>query len=483
MMSDDLDKILNRQFGFKYGVISPQTQVRLLRLYPRHARLRNLQFNLETFQLSDLPSIQYSALSYTWGRATSIDDIREIVIDGQLFFVRRNLSDFLNTATGKGKSGLFFVDAICINQLDYTERVSQVREMARVYRNAAEVIAWLGHPDTQQDLDNVRSLGQERDCSDCTHWTKQQWAGFRYLSYHPYWTRVWIVQEVQLAKRIEVWCWYFTFPLSLFRNIPLNTLPWRRKLRFSAEGRPHIEVDAVSRARSPAERIVSDRTRLVLRETDDSLAQGTLVGTLDEMITELTRPHMTAETYQSQLPDSIHQLVRKFGMLECSDPRDKLYGFLGMLKESRRAQVDIDYTKEVGYAYRQALKIGLGEIGGDYWAEAHYWEPDVLYGTCLGYYCDARDAFGMGDDESMSILQEIITELCAETQFEGDLAEFERRHPLLWHQADLGTLLTFDKIMLYAARLKEEEELSRNPPERWRKILNKGPLRKLLSHR
>ncbi|KAI0376988.1 HET-domain-containing protein [Hypomontagnella monticulosa] len=481
-MDEELDKTCNRKFGFKYADIDPQTQVRLLRLSPYHVRLRNFRFNLETFNLSDLHSIRYSALSYTWGHATSIDDIYEIAIDDQPFFVRRNLFDFLNTATGKGKSGFFFVDAICINQLDSAERVSQVREMARVYRNATEVIAWLGYPGTEQDLDNIRSLGQERDCSECAYWTKQQWAGFRYLSYHPYWTRIWIVQEVQLAKKIEVWCWYFTFPLALFKNVTLDTLPWRRKLKFSAKGRPHIEVDSISRSRSPAERIVNDRTRLVLRETDDPLAQGTLVGTLDEMVADLTRPHMIAQTYQSRVPDSLRQVVTKFGMLECSDPQDKLYGFLGMLKESRRAQVDIDYTKGVSYAYRQALKIGLEEIGGDYWAEVYHREPDVLYDMCLGYYCDARDAFGMGDDESMSILQQVITELCDETKFEGDMYEFERRHPLLWNEADLRALLTFDKIMLYAAKLKEEEELLRNPPKRWRKIVSKGPLRKLLSN-
>ncbi|OTA58833.1 HET-domain-containing protein, partial [Hypoxylon sp. EC38] len=408
-----LDKVLNSDNGFNHVPINAKTQVRFLRLSSHCASLRCMQYSLEAFDISELPSAQYIALSYTWGHATSIDDIHEIEIDGQPFFVRRNLFNFLETTAGKGESGLFFVDAICINQLDGVERTYQVREMARVYRNATKVIAWLGIPESAHELANVRSLGQTKDRADCATWTAEQWEGFKYLSYHPYWSRVWIVQEVLLAQSMEIWCWYFTFPLFLFAGGTYTALRFP-EVRFSEEGRPRSVVDAVSYSCSPAERIITHRTRHVLRPIKDPLAQGTAVGTLEEITAGLMRPYMVAETYQSLVPDLIHEVVRKFGILNCSDPRDKFYGFLGVLKDSSRAKVNPDYNMPVSYAYRQALKVGLVEIGGGYWARSYVKRPERVYSTSISYYCNARDAFGMDDTESMSILQEVISELSLE---------------------------------------------------------------------
>ncbi|KAL7621637.1 hypothetical protein AAE478_008964 [Parahypoxylon ruwenzoriense] len=420
-MDDDLDKILNREHGFKYPPIDPAVQIRLLRIYPL-VPCRRRQYSLGVFSLSELSSTRYRALSYTWGRATAAEDVRMVSIDGQSFFVRRNLSNFLNTVAGKGESGLFFIDAICINQLDGAERRSQVREMARVYRNASAVVAWLGIPGSEQLRDDVRALSQTRGTRNCADWTAQQWNGFRYLSYRPYWSRVWIVQEVLLAPRMAVWCGYFVFPLSLFAGVSSVT-SLSPEVRFGEDGRPRTVVDAISRSCSPAEKIITHRTRQVLRPVRDPLAQGVIVGTLEEMTAGLTRRYAVAETYQSQVPDLIYEVVRKFGMLGCSDPRDKLYGFLGILKESSRAKVNPDYTKNVSDAYRQALKIGLEEISDEFSMVGDVNRTSEMEKESLAYYCDVRDAFGIADGESMEILKGVAAELRLQAQLTDPMVE------------------------------------------------------------
>lgn len=472
-MCDDLDKVLNRDHGFKYVPINAKAQVRLLRLSSHYANLRHMQYSLEAFDFSDLPSTQYVALSYTWGHATSIDDIREIEIDGQPFFVRRNLSGFFDTAAGKGESGLFFVDAICINQLDSAERTFQVREMARVYRNATKVIAWLGIPESARKLAEVQSLGQMKDKTDCANWTAEQWEGFRLLSYHPYWNRVWIVQEVLLAQRMEVWCWYFTFPLSLFAGVSSTSLP-SPEVRYSEEGRPRSVVDAVSRSCSPAERIITHRTRHVLRPIKDPLSQGTAVGTLEEITAGLMRPYLVAETYQSYVPDLIHEIVRKFGMLNCSDSRDKLYGFLGVLKDTSRAKVDPDYNMPVSYAYRQALKIGLNEIGAEYWTRAYVKMPKSVYSACIAYYCDVRDAFRIDDAESMSILQEVVSEFSYGTLPMDSMTEGIWPQPFIGQNEDPTVFQDFGQLLRIAIPAINEEGLPSESRVWWNKAYRKS---------
>ncbi|KAI1080533.1 HET-domain-containing protein [Whalleya microplaca] len=443
-MPEDLDKTINRKSGFKYRPIDSKAQVRLLRI-SYGSTYQDVNYKLETFRLADLSSTFYRALSYTWGHAPTIDDVREIQVDGQPFHVRRNLFDFLATAAGKGEGGLFFIDAICINQLDDDERQFQVREMTRIYRHSSRVVAWLGSPG-ERDLDKVQALSQIEG-TECTNWTAKQWEGMKYLSYHEYWNRVWVVQEVLLAPAMSVWCGFFSFPLLLFARASPAPISTSMRSRGS--------LNTLSRRYSPAQRIISHRTRVVPRPVRDVLAQGTEVGTLAEMTAALSRPHTIAETYQSSVPDLVHEVVRKFGMLACSDPRDKLYGFLGLLKDASKAQVRADYTRDVRYAYRQALKLGLEEIyreqepvvPGD-------WSRQSGYGEYLTYFREACDAFGMEEAESVDILSQVVVELGLDTRLMDAMADAQHENQFQWNSVHVRV----------APDLKEIVELAKPAP-------------------
>ncbi|OQO13690.1 hypothetical protein B0A48_01919 [Cryoendolithus antarcticus] len=124
-----------------YDALDPvRRQIRLLRL----SRFGNgkddtFDFELAIHSLADTP--QYQASSYNWGNE---DAVCSITINGHAFQVRRNPYEYLRLRRHESEQAWLYVDAICINQSDLDEKSTQVALMGDVYRDAIEVVAWLG---------------------------------------------------------------------------------------------------------------------------------------------------------------------------------------------------------------------------------------------------------------------------------------------------------------------------------------------------
>ncbi len=102
------------------------------------------------------PFQRYTALSYVWG---SPEDPLHIVLNGKTRFpVTRNLHAALHSLRSQCDSTgrMLWVDAVCINQADHTEKENQLRLMQRVYQQAEEVVAYL--PQTVEDQSNLHEL-------------------------------------------------------------------------------------------------------------------------------------------------------------------------------------------------------------------------------------------------------------------------------------------------------------------------------------
>jgi hypothetical protein len=87
----------------------------------------------------------YEALSYTW--ATEDGDCKrssQIRCDGTRIWVTKNCELALRYLRKENSNRVLWVDAICINQKDNKERGHQVGMMRNVYSKAAEVLVWLG---------------------------------------------------------------------------------------------------------------------------------------------------------------------------------------------------------------------------------------------------------------------------------------------------------------------------------------------------
>lgn len=130
---------------------------------------------------------EYEALSYTWGD----ESIRHtILIDGCDFSVGQNLFDALRGLRVEVKERMLWVDAICINQSDVPERNKQISIMPFIYMRAQTVLIWLGPLEDRGDVPDITDIDEFHDARS-----------HALLAKNPYWKRVWIIQEVGLARR------------------------------------------------------------------------------------------------------------------------------------------------------------------------------------------------------------------------------------------------------------------------------------------
>ncbi|XPS72106.1 hypothetical protein M3J07_004264 [Ascochyta lentis] len=205
-------------------------EIRLLHLHPSRNFDAPIYTILHTAKSSDSPA--YRALSYVWGdpRITST-----ISVNGADFEVTTNLASALRHLRKERAVTVLWVDAICINQPDVGERNHQVQMMARIYKSAQEVIAWLGERENNSDeaMGLLRRWGSALASSgingykECTRYVtmirsrggaeaffatiedpfpERAWTALCDLYKRDYWKRLWIVQEFVLAKKVTLVC-------------------------------------------------------------------------------------------------------------------------------------------------------------------------------------------------------------------------------------------------------------------------------------
>ena len=83
----------------------------------------------------------YCALSYVWGERS---DGNKIFVDQTEMIVSLKLYIALQHLRSHDESRTFWVDAICINQVDNAEKSAQVRKMQEIYGRSKEILIWLG---------------------------------------------------------------------------------------------------------------------------------------------------------------------------------------------------------------------------------------------------------------------------------------------------------------------------------------------------
>ncbi|KAK0506890.1 hypothetical protein JMJ35_010590 [Cladonia borealis] len=174
----------------------------------------------------------FEALSYVWGDPT----IRAPVFcDGRMLKVTINLRDALKQLRQRDNPRFLWVDAICIDQEGNLEEKSyQVNNMRKIYSNATGVIVWLGLDDnglakTAADaMEGIaRSIcdAKSRSVSDLweidhlkilamgsVSWkelscnTPETWNSLFWYFDRPWFTRVWVYQEVTSGPKVLFLC-------------------------------------------------------------------------------------------------------------------------------------------------------------------------------------------------------------------------------------------------------------------------------------
>jgi hypothetical protein len=193
--------------SYQYQPFTTADNIRLVSILPAPRHSSIVQCNLTAYSLGQ-PEGGYEALSYTWGDAA--DRAVLFIGDAQLQ-VTRNCLDALLHLRREDTVRVVWIGAICINQEDEGERSEQVKIMDRIYREADQVIAYLG-----DETEGIRYLFAELELADQVFQVYQKWSRSHpspliineldNLLARPYFTRVWVVQEIQLARRVKIMC-------------------------------------------------------------------------------------------------------------------------------------------------------------------------------------------------------------------------------------------------------------------------------------
>jgi hypothetical protein len=205
------------------------TSIRLIRVLPALSDGR-----LHVHMAQTRMPVSYVCLSYMWG-----DDKEEleIFVNDHLVRVRNNLYQFLRVAEARYNEPLW-IDALCINQFNHVEKSLQVQRMGQIYEAAEAVLIWLG-PEPELDylfelVDTAITTSTSKDettenelQNKLEEYFSEDGVGIgfqkdlynacllRFVN-HAYWTRIWIVQEFIVSRRLFLmnenltidWEWY-----------------------------------------------------------------------------------------------------------------------------------------------------------------------------------------------------------------------------------------------------------------------------------
>lgn len=285
----------------------------------------------------DQESSKYEALSYVWGD----NSVRTpILIDGAKLRIGNNLRHALLDLRLPNATRVIWADAICINQEDAAERVSQVAMMRDIYQKALQTVVWLGgsaeaakaesaFTNIQILYDDLMDLKKNPD----KPFKSQEGPIFKKLGpdssienailLHSWWGRVWTAQEILLASRAtvvvgrhnvdwDVLCAAVNHgsALDIFQEVILGVMP---------ESSAHVVTD------------VQTLKATHLRESP-----------ADELLFYLLRTRTRAAT----------------------DPRDKIFAVLGLVEGSvRDIGIKPDYEASVDDVYRAATSSLIAASG------------------------------------------------------------------------------------------------------------------------
>ncbi|KAL2063864.1 hypothetical protein VTL71DRAFT_4358 [Oculimacula yallundae] len=329
-----------------YSPLSPNS-IRILTLEPG-SQDSEIRCTRNEVQLHSKDGPTYEALSYVWGPP---EPTSNILLSGHQHVVRANLFAALRRLRLEKEPRLLWVDALCINQSDIPERSSQVIIMSSVYKEAANVVAWLGEKPDNAEVARLFSSyrnepWREEAKSGVTYQGERFKSGRRRISSgeeavleaigsNPYWGRVWVIQEILFASSVTLLCGssYLSldhWPYKLHGG-PVHRIIHEHYQRKSAASNSDADfpsiIDLCDRCRSDCEdrrdriygllslaggtiAIIPDYSKSVLQLFLDLLLcyRGLSIGTLQKLLHPFSQTNLDIEYRLS--PDDIMPAIR-----------------------------------------------------------------------------------------------------------------------------------------------------------------------------
>ncbi|KAJ3543485.1 hypothetical protein NM208_g3551 [Fusarium decemcellulare] len=326
--------------------------IRLLHLSPAESRDDLIHCQLNVVKLGEHPP--YEALSYYWGDPKQV---LEITCNHESFRVTENLFVALKHLRKKDVERVLWIDAICINQEDPKERSSQVLLMGKIYSAAEQVVIWLGPDPTSDGVDRMFDLigrfpafeklqinrqwkttfdtltpgadiydyqdegSQDDSTTKPPTLSNDEVDALKATARRPWWTRIWTIQELALPPTAVVMCGHLTAPWSAFVTAFTMTLG-----RVFEQRNDDIDPDS-SIPLPPTDLIISIVNARIFQNRPNAVKD-------NPFIRDLTN------------------LLMIYRWSAATDPKDKVYGLLGMANSAYG--IEPDYTISTTACYTRA---------------------------------------------------------------------------------------------------------------------------------
>src|SRR6266480_2595140 len=172
----------------------------------------------------NLDEAEFEALSYVWGNQGRKERIK---CNDCWLSIGSNLYDALCERRRRGSTTFLWADAICVNQDNNQEKTHQVRLMREIYARADRVIIWIGKERLKDSkgFQLAKSLyqkchGERYDIDtgvldfgdfDCESKGVSEplfdpnWIALFEIISHPWFGRVWVIQELLVAQKSTMW--------------------------------------------------------------------------------------------------------------------------------------------------------------------------------------------------------------------------------------------------------------------------------------
>jgi Heterokaryon incompatibility protein (HET) len=335
-------------------------EIRLLRLFPAPS---GGEVEIEIFHADTASNPSYEALSYVWGsskythevciRPTFYGDTLERRFANlstrerrkprlQTLGVSRNLSVALSYLTLPDRPRIFWIDAICIDQNNREEKSREVGRMGYIYSRARRVVVWLGEgqPDTPFAIATLKSISKSIELVDEYDYavlpgsvalTLEKeisnprgaranilvWMAIRSFFSAPWFTRLWVFQEIGLAND------------AVF-----------------VAGKEHIQWSTLRQAFG-----------WVQQHSTISLSREITIRILDRKTLDMASPifHFAYKIRQPQAPPKLLEILNWTKLLSCYDPRDRIYAILSLLGPYEAEKIVPDYTRPAEEIYKEAI--------------------------------------------------------------------------------------------------------------------------------
>lgn len=289
-------------------------------------------------RISDF-TLKYDALSYMWG---SQSYPKTIFINEETFYVTQNLREAILRLRRPSEDRLVWIDALAINQSDSSERSLQVANMANIYSNAETTVIWLG------DGNHIINAILGSSCFQCGVLGESSWISelaskisrikpdilvtlanmLTAVTELPYWSRVWVFQELMHSKKAAFT--YGPHVVSLDRFEVFYTTVVKRLYNVAND----LDLDL----KSHMSYVFMARNLTHWKYGPGSARSGTLV--------------------------SAHDWLNDFcPKRNCSDPRDKVFGFYNCLAPDLCVHINVDYTKSTREVFSEMVEALIRTTG------------------------------------------------------------------------------------------------------------------------